>query len=112
MKDDETMEKFSLKCKFCGNTDQTKFQTTLEPADGYSAWTILEDGYIEFKCKSCGTFGSTDEEKTEGNNKRDMFEVTCNNCGSNKWSYDDGSCDDDPEISCDGCDTSESRKFI
>jgi len=48
--------KFLIKCKFCGNKDQDKFQTTMEPDIGYSIYTILDSGYIEIKCLTCGTF--------------------------------------------------------
>jgi len=83
------MNNFRIKCKFCNNEDQTKFQTTMLDADGYSEYTILSEGFIEFKCLSCGTFGTTNEEQKEGSNKLNMFELTCNKCNSHNWEYED-----------------------
>ena len=105
------MLNFKIKCKFCGNEEQDKFQTTINDWEGYSEYTVLETGCVEFKCLKCGTFGSTDEFKNEGNNKIDMFEITCSQCDSHNYSYKN-SLDDDkikqPCIKCDECGVEES----
>jgi DNA-directed RNA polymerase subunit RPC12/RpoP len=101
------MKNFTLKCKFCGNDNQEEFQTTLEDWDGYSEYTVLNSGYAEFKCLKCGTFGTTDSEEGD-NNKLNMFEVTCNQCGSTKWEfYSSLDNEDGPYIKCDECGVKE-----
>ena len=101
------MLNFRIKCKFCGNDDQKEFQTTINDWDGYSEYTVLDSGSVEFKCLKCGTFGSTDEIKKEnGSNKIEMFEITCNHCGSHNYSYQNSLNDESiqkPYIECDDC---------
>lgn len=60
-----------------------RIETTMEGDSGYSSWTVLEDGFVEFKCHGCGKFGSTDKWKVP--NELDNFEVTCNMCSSVEW---------------------------
>lgn len=81
----EIGKKFIIKCLSCGSSNS--IQTTMEKDSGYSNWTVLDSGYIEFKCHSCGAFGSTDSTKDKPNNKLALFEVKCTSCGSSKWDY-------------------------
>lgn len=107
------MRKFNIKCKFCGNEEQDKFQTTIKDWDGYSEYTVLEEGCVEFKCLKCGTFGSTDKYKGGSNNKIDMFHITCNNCGSSNWSYINSLYKNKifkPHIKCDKCGEKEEQE--
>lgn len=69
------MLNFEVICK-CGSKD---IQSTLSDWDGYSEYTVLESSKIEFKCKDCGKFGSSDEYK-KPNNYKD-FKVQCY-CGA------------------------------
>jgi hypothetical protein len=109
------MEKFSIKCKFCGNEDPTQFQVTMVDDEGYSNYTVMDEGYFEIKCIKCGTFGSEDHNKKDmPSNKLDQFEITCKNCGSNKNSYIPGDVDGDdfPEggyLKCNECNIKESE---
>ena len=61
-----------------------RIETTMEGDSGYSNWTVMDSGHVEFKCHGCGKFASTDEYKKP--NEPDNFLVTCLLCGSNKWS--------------------------
>ena len=83
-----------------------RIETTLQADEGYSNWTVMDSGFIEFKCHGCGKFGSTDTYKDKGNNQLDNFEVKCNLCDSTKWSPNiqdvDGE-DDTTNIECDNC---------
>jgi len=60
-----------------------RIQTTMRSDDGYSDWTVLDSGFIEFKCHGCGKFASTDEDKLP--NEIDNFEIVCKKCGSREW---------------------------
>lgn len=60
-----------------------RIETTMEGDSGYSNWTVLDSGFVEFKCHGCGKFASTDECKTP--NEPLNFKVTCLKCGSNSW---------------------------
>ena len=62
-------------CKHCQSKN---VQSTLDDWQGYSEYTILEDSKIEFKCKDCGKFGSSDDYKKPNN--FDNFIVQCK-CG-------------------------------
>ena len=98
--------KFLIKCKFCGNKDQDKFQTTMEPDIGYSIYTILDSGYIEIKCLTCGTFMSTDSDKEKlGSNKKNMFEIICPKCFSINTEFTPEDCEsiDNHSIICKDC---------
>ena len=97
------MNKFTVKCESCGNCDQREIQTTMEDWDGYSEYTVLEDGFIEFKCKKCGTFGSSHPEKKEGNNKIDLFKIRCNQCGGTKCEFEDSLNSGSMNITCEKC---------
>lgn len=101
------MDNFKVKCN-CGSED---IETTMENDGGYSNYTVMDDGYIEFKCKACGNFGSTDKEEKGGNNKLDQFTVTCISCGSTDWSYTPGDVDGDESnvITCDKCNKEEKQ---
>jgi Zn finger protein HypA/HybF involved in hydrogenase expression len=60
-----------------------RIETTMENDNGYSNWTVMDNGFVEFKCHGCGKFGSTDTYKKT--NELENFDVTCDNCGSRKW---------------------------
>lgn len=62
-----------------------RIETTMEGDSGYSNWTVMDSGYIEFKCHGCGKFASTDTYKKP--NEPENFEVTCDMCGSNEWDF-------------------------
>lgn len=49
-------EKFLIKCLFCGNDDQESFQTTMERDQGYSNYTVEDEGFIEIKRLTKGDF--------------------------------------------------------
>jgi len=72
----------TIKCKN-PNCIGGRIETTMNGDSGYSNWTVMEDGYIEFKCHGCGKFASTDKYKTP--NEPDNFEVMCNKCGCKEW---------------------------
>lgn len=83
-----------------------RIETTMEGDSGYSNWTVLDSGYIEFKCHGCGKFASTDESKKP--NKPENFEVICLICGSENCTYDIQDVDGDDEatnIECIECHT-------
>lgn len=104
------MKNFRIKCLFCGNYDQDKFQTTMEDDSGYSEYTIMTLGYVEFKCLICGTFGTDDyDRKTYGNNKLNMFEITCAKCNSHGWSSEGSGLSEEQymKINCNYCDNEE-----
>jgi len=60
-----------------------RIETTMEKDSGYSNWTVMDSGFIEFKCHGCGKFASTDTYKKP--NEPEDFEVTCDQCGSKEW---------------------------
>lgn len=60
-----------------------KIEVSLEKDSGYSNWTVMDSGFVEFKCHGCGKFGSTDSYKKP--NEIENFEVSCNLCGSKEW---------------------------
>lgn len=81
-----------------------RIETTMEGASGYSNWTVLDDGYVEFKCHGCGKFASTDTYKKP--NEPENFLVTCNKCGCTEWSENiqDVDCDEEKtNIECTKC---------
>lgn len=95
---------WKVKCLVCDKSD--RIQTTMFGDSGYSNYTVLDDGAIEFKCNNCGTFGSTDNYKDKPNNKIDKFEVSCPNCARTKWSYHIQDVDEESEethIYCENC---------
>lgn len=66
----------------CKNCNAKNVQSTLSDWEGYSEYTILESSKVEFKCKDCGKFGSSDyHKKGDINNEFDNFIVQCR-CGS------------------------------
>lgn len=76
----------------------------MEGDSGYSNWTVMDSGAIEFKCHGCGKFASTDEYKKP--NEPENFEVICNQCGSKDWGYDIQDVDQEEEptnIHCKKC---------
>lgn len=77
-----------------------RIETTLEGDSGYSNWTVMDSGFVEFKCHGCGKFGSTDKYKNEGNNQLDNFEVKCNVCGSTEWNEHIQDVDCEEEETC------------
>ena len=68
-------EKFKINCISCGSD---KIQTTLEGDNGYSDWTVMETGFVSFKCHGCGKFGSTDTFAKP--NELSNFNVRCLKC--------------------------------
>lgn len=81
-----------------------RIETTMCKDDGYSNWTVMDSGYIEFKCHGCGKFASTDEYKKP--NDPENFRVTCNKCGSDKWIsniQDVDSEEEETNIECKDC---------
>lgn len=103
------MEKFDVRCNGCGETE--KIQTTMESDSGYSNWTVMDSGFIEFKCGSCGKFGSTDEYKDKPANDLGNFVLTCRQCRSQEWEAEIGDVDEDvvggTKVKCKNCDNSE-----
>ena len=81
-----------------------RIETTLYGDAGYSNWTVMDSGAVEFKCHGCGKFASTDTYKKP--NEPDNFKVECLKCGSEKWEENiqdvDGE-DDETNIECKGC---------
>ena len=67
---------FEVICKSCNSKN---VQSTLSDWEGYSEYTVLDDSKIEFKCKDCGRFASSDEYKEPNDFKN--FIVQCR-CGS------------------------------
>lgn len=99
-----------IKCKN-PNCIGGRIETTMEGDDGYSNWTVMSDGFIEFKCHGCGKFGSTDEFKDP--NELDNFEVTCKNCHSHEWGYEIKDVDGEnppTRIICKGCGATSYQK--
>jgi len=104
------MLNFKVTCKNCKSDG--KIQTTMESDSGYSNWTVMDNGYVEFKCHGCGKFASTDEYKDKPNNQPENFEVECNKCGSKEWGYNiqDVDGEDEPtHILCKKCGAKESQ---
>lgn len=90
---------------------ESKIQTTMEGDSGYSNWTVLDSGFVEFKCHGCGKFGSTHPYKNKKNNQLTNFEVTCNLCGSTKWSANIQDVDENEEITNIECDNCHAKSF-
>lgn len=87
-------------CKVC---NAKNVQSTLSDWDGYSEYTVLENSKIEFKCKDCGKFGSSDEYKQP--NEFENFVVQCYCGAENDYEVMD-TLDDDVEevhIKCNKC---------
>ena len=87
-------------CKKC-NTKNV--QSTLSDWDGYSEYTVLDVAKIEFKCKDCGKFGSSEEFKKP--NDFDNFILQCRCGAENDYEIID-TLDDDVEkvhIKCNKC---------
>lgn len=81
-----------------------RIETTMHGDSGYSNWTVMDNGYVEFKCHGCGKFTSTDTYKEP--NSPENFEVTCNKCGSKEWNENiqDVDCiDNKTNIECKNC---------
>lgn len=81
-----------------------RIETTFESDSGYSNWTVMDSGYVEFKCHGCGKFASTDSYKKP--NEPENFEVTCLQCGSTEWeeNIQDVDCEEPPTyIECKKC---------
>lgn len=72
-----------------------RIETTMEGDSGYSNWTVMESGNIEFKCHGCGKFASTYTFKKP--NEPLNFKVTCKICGSNEWTDNIQDVDEDNE---------------
>jgi hypothetical protein len=94
---------FTIKCK---NPQCVggRIETTMEDDSGYSNWTVMDNGYVEFKCHGCGKFGSTDEYKKP--NELNNFEVKCDRCGGTEWTEHIGDVDNEDtptHIECKGC---------
>ncbi len=72
---------------------------------GYSDWTVMDSGAIEFKCHGCGKFASTDTYKKP--NEPENFVVTCDDCGSPEWDYSIANVDfnegEESHIECKKC---------
>lgn len=95
-------EKFKINCISCGSD---KIQTTFEADSGYSNWTVMDCGFISFKCHGCGKFGTTDDYAKP--NELSNFNIRCLKCDEeNNWDYEiqdvDGE-DDETHISCKKC---------
>lgn len=101
--DKDNTTTFTIKClnpKCIGG----KIETTLEGDSGYSSWTVMDSGFVEFKCHGCGKFASTDSYKKP--NEPQNFEVSCDSCGSKEWSpnIQDVDCEEEPtNMECDKC---------
>lgn len=81
-----------------------RIETTMEGDNGYSNWTVMNSGFVEFKCHGCGKFGSTDTYKEPNEIKN--FEVKCNLCSATEWSAHIQDVDEENEpthIECDKC---------
>ena len=96
-------EKFKINCISCGSDS---IQTTLEGDSGYSDWTVMDSGFISFKCHECGKFGSTDSFAKP--NELSNFNVRCLKCDEhNNWDYwianVDHSDDENTYIECKKC---------
>ena len=81
-----------------------RIETTMEGDSGYSNWTVMDSGYVEFKCHGCGKFASTDTFKKP--NEPENFEVICLRCGSENWTDNIQDVDGDDEatnIECKEC---------
>lgn len=93
----------------CKNTSCPggEIQTTMAGDSGYSNYTVLDSGFIEFKCHGCGKFGSSNRYMNQPNNQLDNFEVTCMLCGSTEWEANIQDVDEDQEeqtnIECENC---------
>jgi len=84
----------------CLNTDCIggRIETTMTGDSGYSNWTVMDSGFVEFKCHGCGKFASSDCEKEKFNsNQPENFRVTCLKCGSNNWTenHQDVDCEEE-----------------
>lgn len=94
---------FTIKC-LNPNCIGGRIETTFIGDSGYSNWTVLDDGFVEFKCHGCGKFASTDEYKKP--NEPENFEVSCDNCGGLEWSENIQDVDEDSEetnMECKSC---------
>ena len=81
-----------------------RIETTMQSDDGYSNWTVMDSGFVSFKCHGCGKFATTDEYAKP--NEPENFEVECKMCGSNEWSEHIQDVDGEEEpthISCNNC---------
>ncbi len=94
------MLNFEVICKHCKSKN---VQSTLSDWEGYSEYTVLESSKIEFKCKDCGKFGSSDKYKKP--NEFDNFIVQCY-CGEENNYYINDTLEDNVEechIECKKC---------
>jgi hypothetical protein len=89
----------------CKNCNTKNVQSTLDDWEGYSEYTVLEVSKIEFKCKDCGKFGSSDEWKDEPNDEFNNFIVQCKCGAENDYELMDTLDDDVDEvhIKCNKC---------
>ncbi len=87
----------------CKNCQKKNVQSTLSDWEGYSEYTILESSKIEFKCKDCGKFGSSDSDKKP--NDFDNFIVQCACGAENDYSINDTLEEkvDEVHIECNKC---------
>jgi hypothetical protein len=90
----------------CKNTNCIggRLETTMVGDEGYSNWTVMDDGFIEFKCHGCGKFASTDTYKKP--NEPENFEVICLKCNSKEWEENIQDVDEEAEetnIECKNC---------
>lgn len=76
---------------------------------GYSNWTVMDDGGVEFKCHGCGKFASTISYKQPNEPKN--FEVTCDGCGHSEWSPNIQDVDHDEEESNIECETCHNKQY-
>jgi len=75
---------FKIKC-LNPNCIGGKIEVSIFGDSGYSNWTVMDSGAVEFKCHGCGKFASTDDYKKPNEPKN--FEVTCPFCNSHNWDY-------------------------
>lgn len=81
-----------------------RIETTMDGDSGYSNWTVMDSGYVEFKCHGCGKFASTDKYKKPNNPEN--FQVICNKCGCDEWTANiqDVDCNhEETNIECEKC---------
>ena len=102
---DEKKTTFSVRCKNASCVGG-RIEVSIFSDSGYSNWTVMDSGAVEFKCHGCGKFASTDEWKKP--NEPENFEVTCGSCGSeDNWDYQIGDVDGEMEggshIECKDC---------
>lgn len=86
-----------------------RIETTMEGDSGYSNWTVMDSGFVEFKCHGCGKFASTDTYKKP--NEPENFQVTCTACGSNRWTHNIQDVDGEEEATNMECESCHKKQF-